>query len=80
MGTYPDAVAGLGYSRQEIAEVGDRLVDAVVAHGDGPTIAAALRAHLDAGADHVMIMPTGVDPTDGVAQPERLAPAVVDTA
>ena len=29
----------------------DRLVDAMVAHGDADSIAAAVRAHLTAGAD-----------------------------
>ena len=33
----------------------DRLVDSLVAWGDGATVAAKLRAHLDAGADHVAV-------------------------
>ena len=33
----------------------DFLIDRVVDHGDAPTLAAAVRAHLDAGADHVCV-------------------------
>ena len=37
----------------------DRLVDALVAHGDEDAIAARVRAHHDAGADHVCIYVVG---------------------
>ena len=41
---------------QEVAGAGsDSLVDAIVVHGDAPVLAAAVRAHLDAGADHVCV-------------------------
>ena len=55
----------------------DRLVDAVVAWGDEARIAARIRAHHDAGADHVCIQP--LDP-DGSLRPdlrvlEAFAPA-----
>ncbi len=76
-GTYAAAIARLGYTAQEIAEVGDRLVDAIVGHGDAATIAARVRAHLVAGADHVMVMSTGADFADGVDQLQRLAPTLV---
>ena len=36
-------------------EGSDELVDQIVAHGDAASIAAAIRAHLDAGADHVCV-------------------------
>lgn len=35
----------------------DVLIDALVSHGDIPQIAAALRAHIAAGADHVAVQP-----------------------
>ena len=45
----------LGYGEQELADGGsDRLVDDVVVAGDAEVVAARLRAHLEAGADHVV--------------------------
>ncbi|MFC7403706.1 LLM class F420-dependent oxidoreductase [Georgenia alba] len=55
----------LGYTEEDMAGEGsDRLIDALVAHGDAETVAASLTAHLDAGADHVCIqvLPQGTDP------------------
>jgi probable F420-dependent oxidoreductase len=78
-GTYAATMARLGYSEQEIAEVGDRLVDGLVGHGDAARIAAKVREHLAAGADHVMVMSTGTDDfTDGVDQLEQLAPTLAE--
>jgi probable F420-dependent oxidoreductase len=37
----------------------DRLIDAVIPHGTAETIAETVRAHLDAGADHVCLQPVG---------------------
>jgi len=46
----------LGFSEKEIARPGsDRLVDALVAYGTPEQVAARLREHLDAGADHVPV-------------------------
>ena len=42
----PAALAELGFPDQEIAEVGDRLVDALVGYGDPAAIAAKVREHL----------------------------------
>jgi probable F420-dependent oxidoreductase len=45
-----------GFTAEDVADGGsDRLVDALVVHGDAPVLAAAVRAHLDAGADHVCV-------------------------
>ena len=76
-GTYAATVARLGYTAREIAEVSDRLVDGIVGHGDAAAIAAKVREHLAAGADHVMVMVTGTDFADGVDQLEQLAPTLV---
>jgi probable F420-dependent oxidoreductase len=77
--SYAANAARLGYSDQEIAEVSDRLVDAIVGHGDPPAIAAKVREHLAAGADHVTLLPpVGTDFSVGVDHLERLAPALVD--
>ncbi|HEY5361511.1 MAG TPA: TIGR03620 family F420-dependent LLM class oxidoreductase [Streptosporangiaceae bacterium] len=77
-GTYAATMARLGYSEREITEVSDRLVDAVVGHGDAAAIAAKVREHLAAGADHVVIMSTGTDVTDGLDQLEQLAPTLAE--
>lgn len=56
----------LGYSDEEIGDGGsDRLIDALVAHGDAAAIAGRLREHLDAGASHVTLhsLPDGADPS-----------------
>ena len=46
----------LGFSPDDVADGGsDALVDALVAWGDDETITRRLRAHLDAGADHVCV-------------------------
>jgi alkanesulfonate monooxygenase SsuD/methylene tetrahydromethanopterin reductase-like flavin-dependent oxidoreductase (luciferase family) len=75
-GTYSAAMARLGYSEREITEVSDRLVDGIVGHGDAAAIAAKVHEHLDAGADHVMVMPAGTNFADGVDQLEQLAPTL----
>jgi hypothetical protein len=51
-------------------------VDAIIGHGDPTTIAATVRKHLTAGADHVMIMPPGGDFAAGIDQLEQLAPVL----
>ena len=40
----------------------DRLIDAVIPHGSPEAIAEAVRAHWDAGADHVCLQPLGHGP------------------
>jgi probable F420-dependent oxidoreductase len=46
----------LGFADEDVAKPGsDRLVDAVVAYGTVDAIAARLKEHLDAGADHVPV-------------------------
>ncbi|HYC54737.1 MAG TPA: TIGR03620 family F420-dependent LLM class oxidoreductase [Candidatus Binatia bacterium] len=47
-----------GFTNDDFQNMGsDRLVDAVVAWGDEKAIAARIKAHHDAGADHVCIQP-----------------------
>ncbi len=71
--SYAAGMVRLGYPAQEIAEVSDRLVDAIVGYGDSAAIAAKVREHIAAGADHVTLMPPGGDFT---AVLEQLAPAL----
>jgi probable F420-dependent oxidoreductase len=74
--SYAATIARLGYPGDEIADVSDRLVDAIIGHGDPTTITATVRDHLTAGADHVMIMLPGGDFPAGVDQLEQLAPTL----
>lgn len=46
----------------------DRLFDAVILHGETADVAAGVRAHLEAGADHVCVQIVG---TDDVLPPLR---------
>ena len=63
----------LGFADADVAKPGsDALVDAVVAHGSTEAIAARLKQHLDAGANHVPVQVlTGTD---------KLVPALADLA
>jgi probable F420-dependent oxidoreductase len=45
----------MGFTEADIAELSDGLVDALVAWGDADAIAERIRAHHDAGADHVIL-------------------------
>jgi probable F420-dependent oxidoreductase len=74
--SYAATMAGLGYSARDIAEVSDRLVNAVVAHGNPAGITVKVREHLVAGADHVtLLLPIGGDFATGVDQLEQVASA-----
>jgi probable F420-dependent oxidoreductase len=45
-----------GFAASDVADGGsDALVDAIVVHGDAAALSAAVRAHVDAGADHVCV-------------------------
>ncbi len=53
----------LGWAEADLDQGGsDALVDAVVAWGDADTVAGRIRAHLEAGADHVSIQALSADP------------------
>jgi probable F420-dependent oxidoreductase len=69
---YTNNLRRLGFDDTDFADGGsDRLVDALVAHGDAQTVADRLTEHLDAGADHVAIQlltAPGADPLDGYRQ------------
>jgi probable F420-dependent oxidoreductase len=58
MTNYRNSMLRLGFEPAELENGGsDRLVDAVVAWGDLDAIAARVSAHLEAGADHVLVQP-----------------------
>jgi probable F420-dependent oxidoreductase len=57
---YVNNLLRLGFGEREIADGGsDRLIDAVIPHGSADQVAGAVRAHFDAGADHVCLQPLG---------------------
>jgi len=67
----------LGWSEADLADGGsDALIDALVVHGDAATVAAGLRAHLDAGADHVCLQPLTAPNTDPLPDLQALATAL----
>ena len=67
---YTSNLKRLGWADADIADGGsDALIDALVVHGDAATVAAGIRAHLAAGADHVclqLLTPPGADPLPGL--------------
>lgn len=68
----------LGYGDDDLAgRRSDRLIDALFAWGDDGAVANRLRAHLEAGADHVLVHPLATDLTSAVDQLERLAPLLL---
>lgn len=63
MSNYTNTMQRGGFSAEDVAGGGsDRLVDAIVAHGDAAALASRVRAHLDAGADHVCVQVVPVSP------------------
>jgi probable F420-dependent oxidoreductase len=68
----------LGFADELGGGGSDRLIDAAVAWGGVEEVAARVRAHLDAGADHVCVQVISADDTD-VCMPQlrELAPALL---
>jgi probable F420-dependent oxidoreductase len=52
---YTNNLKRFGFTEEEITHQEDRLVDAIVAWGSIDNVTAAVKRHLDAGADHVCI-------------------------
>jgi probable F420-dependent oxidoreductase len=69
----------LGFGDADLADGGsDALVDAIVVWGDAPAIAARVRAHHEAGADHVCVQVLTADPfTLPRAEWRALAPVLL---
>ncbi len=75
---YANNLRSLGFSEDELAEGGsDRLVDAVVPHGGVDSVAARLREHHEAGADHVAVQVLGSEDEFPMHAYEELASALV---
>ncbi|BDY30012.1 LLM class F420-dependent oxidoreductase [Mycolicibacterium mageritense] len=63
----------LGFTAEDLAKPGsDRFIDAVVAYGTIEDVAARLKQHRQAGADHV--------PVQVLTSPEKLVPALAELA
>lgn len=72
---YRRMLRGLGFTEEDIDSGGsDRLVDALVLHGDAESVADRLREHITAGADHLSIQP--ID--DPLPTLQALAPLLLD--
>ena len=62
---YANNLRRMGFTDDDVAAEGsDRLLDATIAHGDVAAVAARVREHLDAGADHVCVQLIDVDDAD----------------
>lgn len=61
LSNYTNNLLRHGFTERDLADGGsDRLIDAVIPHGDAEAIADAVRGHLEAGADHVCVQTLGV--------------------
>lgn len=75
---YTNNLRELGYTDADLADGGsDRLIDDVIGWGDVEAVAARVREHLDAGADHVAVQPIGGSVPEALEQLRALAPLVV---
>ncbi|MFY9919837.1 MAG: LLM class F420-dependent oxidoreductase [Mycobacterium sp.] len=73
LANYLNSWKRLGFTDEDVAKPGsDRLVDAVVAYGTPDQIAARLKEHIAAGADHV--------PVQVLTGPDKLVPALAELA
>ncbi|WP_375385907.1 LLM class F420-dependent oxidoreductase [uncultured Microbacterium sp.] len=71
MSNYTSNMQRGGFADDDIAAPGsDRLVDEIVAHGTADDLATAVRAHLDAGANHVcvQVLPANSDVLPALTQ------------
>jgi probable F420-dependent oxidoreductase len=59
---YTQGLLRFGFTEHDLADGGsDRLIDAVIPQGSAEQIGEVVRAHFDAGADHVCLQPLGED-------------------
>jgi hypothetical protein len=74
---YPQNFRRMGFTDDDISELSDRLIDGLVAWGDGAAIAKRVAAHRRAGADHVAVML--VNQTDQLNGWRSLAHALLES-
>jgi probable F420-dependent oxidoreductase len=76
LGNYRNNLMWEGWSVADLDDDGsDRLLEELVLAGDGAAVATGVKAHLDAGADHVTVQALGPDPQDSY---RALAAALYD--
>jgi probable F420-dependent oxidoreductase len=74
---YTNSWRAEGFDDGDLADGGsDRLVDALIAWGDPQAVAARVREHLAAGADHVAVQPVTTDVDRALDELRALAPAL----
>jgi probable F420-dependent oxidoreductase len=62
LSNYTNNLLEFDFTEDDVVDGGsDRLIDAVIPQGSAEQIAEVVRAHLDAGADHVCVQPLGED-------------------
>ncbi|MGW0163198.1 LLM class F420-dependent oxidoreductase [Mycobacterium sp. NPDC003323] len=77
MPNYANNLLRSGFTEDEVRDVSDRLVDAIVVWGDEEAILARVNEHKSAGADHVCVQVLDADPSAlPLEQWRRLAPAL----
>jgi len=60
LSNYTNNLLEFDFTEDDVVDGGsDRLIDAVIPQGSAEQIAEVVRAHLDAGADHVCVQPLG---------------------
>ncbi|MDX3070935.1 TIGR03620 family F420-dependent LLM class oxidoreductase [Streptomyces sp. NPDC088354] len=75
MDHYARSLLRQGFTEEDLARGGsDRLIDSVVAWGDVEAIGTRVRAHRQAGADHVCLHVVGAGPAMPLPQWRELAP------
>lgn len=75
---YTNNLRTLGFEDDDLAGAGsDRLVDAIVCWGDLDTVAARVREHYDAGADHICVQVVSPRGSFPIAAYRELAPALL---
>jgi probable F420-dependent oxidoreductase len=78
LSNYTSNLKRLGYSDEDIDNGGsDELVDTLVLHGTAVEIAEGLQAHLDAGADQVVVQQLGKEGPDLLPGYEALATVLI---
>ncbi|ORV93644.1 LLM class F420-dependent oxidoreductase [Mycobacterium interjectum] len=61
---YANNLLRSGFSEEDVAQVSDRLLDAVIAWGDEEAVMRRVADHRAAGADHVCVQVLTADPTE----------------
>jgi probable F420-dependent oxidoreductase len=79
---YQNNLRRLGFADADFENGGsDRVVDAIVAWGDEQAVTDRVRAHFDAGANHVCVQPLAAGPREVPSEQwRRLAPALRELA